>query len=180
VYGTAGKKVNVIERNLCRRSADSAMQVQGEAIVRNNLLIGGKGSGLASMDHQGKTLKLQVIHNTIINTGDAFKGSSWNGREGMVLANNILYSRDKSAMNFPQGRQGVTITGNVILGDAPKQGSAPGRGLEDFVSLSWDGEKHDATPTASAPVAQADARYLVETDFSGRKRTEPNSGALRR
>lgn len=180
VYGTAGKPVNVVERNLCRRSADSAMQVQGEAIVRNNVLISGKGSGFASTDHQGKSLNLQVIHNTIINTGNAFKGSSWNGREGMILANNILYSRDKSAMNFPQGREGVTITGNIVLGDAPKQGTAPGRGLEDFVNLSWDGEKHDATPTASAPVARADARYLFETDFIGRKRTEPISGAVTR
>ncbi len=40
VYGTAGKPVNIIERNLCLRSDDSAMQVQGEAIVRNNVLIG--------------------------------------------------------------------------------------------------------------------------------------------
>jgi hypothetical protein len=178
VYGTAGKPVNIIERNLCRRSADSAMQVQGEAIVRNNLIIGGKGSGLASMDHQGQSLNLQVIHNTIINTGDAFKGSSWNAREGMILANNVLYSRDKSAMNFPKGKVGVTITGNIVLGDAPKQGTVRGRGLEDFVSLSWDGEKHDATPSVEAPFDQADAKYLLVADFAGQPRLRPTSGAI--
>lgn len=85
VYGTSGKPVNIIERNLCRRSGDSAMQVQGEAIVRNNVLIGGQGSGFASADHQGQSLNLQVTHNTIINTGDAFKASSWNARTGMIL-----------------------------------------------------------------------------------------------
>jgi hypothetical protein len=180
VYGTAGKPVNIIERNFCRRSADSAMQVQGEAIVRNNVLIGGKGSGFASLDHQGKSLNLQVIHNTIINTGDAFKGSSWNAREGMVLANNVLYSRDKSAMNFPNGKEGATIVGNIVLGDAPKQGTTRGRGLEDFVSLSWDGEKHDATPTAEAPFDRADAPHLIETDFAGAKRTGSISGAVGR
>lgn len=178
VYGTAGKPVNIIERNLCRRSADSAMQVQGEAIVRNNVLISGKGSGLASTDHQGKSLNLQVIHNTIINTGDAFKGSSWNAREGMILANNVLYSRDKSAMNFPQGRDGVIIAGNIVLGDAPKQGTAPGRGLEDFISLSWDGEKHDARPVNDAPFEQADAKFLTETDFRGARRARSLAGAL--
>jgi hypothetical protein len=177
VYGTAGKPVNIIERNLCRRSEDSAMQVQGEASVRNNVLIGGKGSGFASLDHQGQTLNLQVIHNTIINTGDAFKGSSWNSREGMVLANNILYSRDKSAMNFPKGKEGVIIAGNIVLGDAPKQGTTRGRGLEDFVSLSWNGEKHDATPTAEAPFDHADSKYLFDTDFKGAKRTGSLSGA---
>jgi hypothetical protein len=180
VYGTAGKLVNIIERNLCRRSADSAMQVQGEAIVRNNVLIGGQGSGFASTDHQGKSLNLQVIHNTIINTGDAFKGSSWNAREGMILANNVLYSRDKSAMNFPKGKEGVTITGNVVLGDAPKQGSIPGRGLEDFVNLRWDGEKHDATHAADASFDQADSKYLLGTDFTGSPRAKPTSGAIAR
>jgi hypothetical protein len=178
VYGTAGRPVNIIERNLCRRSDDSTIQVQGEAIVRNNVLIGGKGSGFASTDHQGRSLNLQVIHNTIINTGDAFKGSSWNAREGMILANNVLYSRDQSAMNFPNGKAGVVIAGNIILGDAPKQGTSPGHGLEDFVGLSWDGEKHDATPAKGAPFEHADAKFMLETDFQGAKRTRPVSGAV--
>jgi hypothetical protein len=178
VYGTAGKPVNVIERNLCRRSADHAMQVQGEAIVRNNVLISGRGSGFTSTDHQGKTLNLQVVHNTIINTGPAFRGGSWNGRQGMVLANNILYSRDKGAIEFPNGREGVTITGNVILGDAPKIGVFPGRGLEDFQGLTWDGERYDARPSAAAALAKADPKYRLETDFAGAKRTQPISGAI--
>jgi hypothetical protein len=180
VYGTAGKPVNIIERNLCRRSADHTMQVQGEAIVRNNILISAKGSGFASTDHQGKTLNLQVLHNTIINTGTAFNGSSWNAREGMILANNILYSRDKNALNFPNGSTGVTITGNIILGTGPKQGTTPGRGLEDFVNLTWDGTKHDATPTASAPFHHADPKYLQATDYTASPRTNPVSGAVKR
>jgi hypothetical protein len=178
VYGTAGKPVNIIERNLCRRSADSAMQVQGEAVVRNNVLISATGSGFASTDHQGKSLNLQVIHNTIINTGDAFKGSSWNAREGMILANNILYSRDKSAINFPKGKEGVTITGNIILGDAPKQGTIRGRGLEDFVNVTWDGEKHDVKPSAEALIDHADSKYFLDSDFFGAKRVGSLSGAV--
>jgi hypothetical protein len=177
VYGTAGKPVNIIERNLCRRSDDHTMQVQGEAIVRNNVLISAKGSGFASTDHQGKTVNLQVIHNTIINAGHAFSGGSWNGREGMVLANNVLYSRDQNALHFANGKEGVVITGNVIVGHGPKEGTSPGRGLEDFVSLSWDGEKQDATPANGAPLEKADAKYLVKTDFSGQPRTRPVSGA---
>ncbi|RFC49304.1 MAG: Right handed beta helix region [Verrucomicrobia bacterium] len=180
VYGTAGKPVNIIERNLCRRSADSAMQVQGEAIVRNNVLISGKGSGFVSTDHQGKSLNLQVLHNTIINTGDAFKGGSWNGREGMILANNILYSRDRSAINFPNGREGVILAGNIVLGDSPKQGASAGRGLEDFVGLSWDGAQYDAKPVPTAPFDHADPTYLLETDFNGAQRPAAVSGAVSR
>lgn len=180
VYGTAGKPVNIIERNLCRRSDDHVMQVQGEAIVRNNVLIGAKGAGFTSTDHQGKTLNLQVLHNTIINTGHAFSGGSWNGREGMVLANNILYSKDGNAMNFPNGKAGVTLAGNIVLGSGSKEGGTPGRGLEDFADLTWDAEKHDATPTPSAPFDHASPAHLLPTDFNNRPRPTPTSGALTR
>ncbi|MCX6367337.1 MAG: right-handed parallel beta-helix repeat-containing protein [Armatimonadetes bacterium] len=180
VYGTAGKPVNIIERNLCRRSGDHNIQVQGEAIVRNNVLIDAKGSGLASTDHQGKTRNLQVVHNTIINTGHAFSGGSWNAREGMLLANNILYSRDKNALHFASGSDGVVITGNVIVGDGPKKGTTPGRGLVDFVNVTWDGEKHDVRPTPGAPLEKADPALLIPTDFTGQARTRPLSGAITR
>jgi hypothetical protein len=52
--------------------------------------------------------------------------------------------------------------------------------LEDFVSLTWDGEKYDAKPSAEAPFASADAGYLLDTDFTGAKRSEPISGAVMR
>lgn len=178
VYGTAGKPVNIIERNLCRRSEDHAMQVQGEAIVRNNVLISATGSGFTSTDHQGKTLNLQVIHNTIINASHAFSGGSWNGRKGMVVANNVLYSRDKNALHFANGKDGVTIVGNIILGSGPKDGTTPGRGLNDFQNLTWDGVKYDAAPTVDAPFEKADRNFLVETDFANRPRPKATSGAV--
>ena len=177
VYGTAGKPVNVIERNLCRRSGDHAMQVQGEAIVRNNILIAAAGSGFASTDHQGRTLDLQVVHNTIINTGHAFSGGSWNGRTGMIVANNVLFSRDKNALHFASGSDGVVVAGNVVVGDGPKRGTAPGRGLEDFVDAAWDGSAYDVRPTDSAPFEQADPRYLLGADFRDEPRKEPLCGA---
>ncbi len=161
VYGTGGRARNVIERNVCYRSEDNVMQVQGEAIVRDNLLINGKGAGFSSTDHQGKTLGLEFIHNTVVNTGHAFRGGSWNGRAGMVLANNILYSRDASAVLFPNGHEGVTIAGNVTRGDAPKTGCTPGRGLEDFKELSWDAALRDATPAPTAPFAVAEPRFAT-------------------
>ncbi len=139
-------------------------------------LISAKGAGFASTDHQGKTLNLQVIHNTIVNASHAFSGSSWNARQGMVLANNVLYSRDKNAINFANGKEGVTITGNVVLGSGPREGTVRGRGLDDFINLTWDGEKYDAKPSATAPFAGADAKYAVELDFTGAKRTMLISG----
>jgi hypothetical protein len=180
VYGTAGKPVNIIERNLCYNSGDNVMQVQGEAIVRNNVLINGAGAGFASTDHQGKTLNLQVIHNTILNSAHAFRGGSWNGREGMVLANNILYSRDANALHYANGNAGVISTGNVVFGDGPKDGCVKGRGFEDFPGVSLDGTRHDATPASDARFESADAKYLLPTDFHGASRTQTISGALAR
>lgn len=156
------------------------MQVQGEAIVRNNVLIGGKNAGFASTDHQGKSRNLQVVHNTIVNVGHAFRGGSWNAREGMILANNILYSRDANALHFANGKEGVTITGNIVLGGGPKDGCTRGRGLEDFTGLSWDGEKRDATPGPDAPFEKAASEYLLDTDFTGKTRVTAVSGAIAR
>jgi hypothetical protein len=180
VYGTGGKAVNIIERNLCYNSADSVMQVQGEALVRNNVLINGKNAGFASTDHQGKTLNLQVIQNTIINSGHAFRGGSWHARDGMILANNILYSRDANALHFANGSTGVTITGNVALGDGPKFDSVKGRGLEDFENVTWDATARDATPVNEAPFGNANARFNLDADFVGKPRTKPISGAIAR
>jgi hypothetical protein len=73
-----------------------------------------------------------------------------------------------------------SITGSIIVGHGPKDGTSSGRGLEDFVSMTWDGEKHDAKPTVEAPFDKADGRFLLETDFSGSKRTGPVSGAVQR
>lgn len=181
VYGTGGKPVNIIERNLCYRSGDHLMQVQGEAIVRNNVLIASAGSAFASTDHQGKTLNLQVIHNTILNQGHAFSGGSWNSRDGMVLANNILYSRSANAIHFANGGAGVTIAGNVVVGNGPKEGCVKGRGLEDFVNVTWDGGQTQAIPTVDAPFEHASKMFLIETDFTGKSRAGTlTSGAIAR
>ena len=172
VYGTNGKPQNIIERNICYRSQDSVMQVQGEAIIRNNLLIDGKNAAFASTDHQGKTINLQVIHNTFINTSHAFRGGSWNARDKMVLANNILYSREQNALLFANGYEAVTIAGNVVLGNGPKQGSRIGRGLEDFRKLSWDGAQRDATPAADSQFTHGALEYHLPLDLFGKARNE--------
>ena len=182
VYGTGGKQQNIVERNVCYRSLDSVMQVQGEAIVRNNLLIDGKNAAFNSTDHQGRTINLQVVHNTLVNTSHAFRGGSWNSRSNMVLANNVIYSRRQNALHFSNGYEGVRIIGNVVLGDSPKQGCRSGRGLQDFRSLVWDASEHDATPTEDAPFDQGAAEYRLPRDLMGnsRKKGSVVTGAVTR
>lgn len=182
VYGTSGKRQNIIERNVCYRSRDSVMQVQGEAIVRNNLLVDGKNAAFNSTDHQGKTVNLQVIHNTLVNTSHAFRGGSWSARDNMVLANNVIYSRQQNALHLPNGNAGIHIIGNVLLGGGPMYGSKLGLGLEDFRSLTWDASKRDATPMRDAPFDVGAAAYRLESDLNSKSRPKEAvvSGAVTR
>ncbi len=170
IYGTGGKAPNIIERNLCYNSADSVIQVQGEAVVRNNVFINGRGAGIASKDHEGRTLNLQIIHNTVINRGPAFRANSWNDRAGLVLANNVFYSQAGEALHFVNGNAGVLIAGNVVLGGRPRPGCTLGHGLEDFADATWVATRREVTPTAGAPFENADAKYLTAVDFYGRSR----------
>src|SRR5690606_35983006 len=136
------------------RSNDNVMQVQGEAIVRNNLLIAGAGAGFHTHDHQGQTLELTVVHNTIISSGRGMNLVSWNNRANMVLANNAVYSQG-DAIAFTNGSVGVVVAGNVVFGRVigySGPGVTPGAGLADFVDLAWDGSKCDARPSAGSPL----------------------------
>jgi hypothetical protein len=175
-YGTGGKGLNVIEQNICYRSNDNVLQVQGEAIVRNNLLIAARGAGFASTDHQGKTVHLSFVHNTIISRRRGASLSSWNGRNGMVFSNNVVYTDRGDALRFPRGAQGVIVSGNALLGRASgvEGGFVAGKDLTDFVDVSWDGNRRDATPSQGCPfLGKADKRYIVEVDITGGRRAHP-------
>jgi hypothetical protein len=160
LYGTNGEERNVVEKNVLYRSNDNTLQVQGEAIVRFNLVLGG-ATGFGSHDHQGETRDLQFVHNTIVTTNRGANLSSWNDRAGMVFANNAVYSRDAESIRFPNGSAGVTVAGNVVLGSVVGVGAgagyATGRGLEDFHDVAWDASRRDGTPSEGSALTGAAA-----------------------
>lgn len=169
VYGTDGLERNVIERNVCYRSQDNVMQVQGEAIVRANLIVGG-AQGFQSHDHQGTSMNLEVVHNTIVSANRGANLANWNNRPGMVFANNAVYSQTSQAVLFGSGSSGVELAGNVAFGSVvgASTGFSPGAGLSDFADLAWDGTALDATPTSNgALIGLADLVWLFELDLEG-------------
>ncbi|GJM21341.1 MAG: hypothetical protein DHS20C15_12560 [Planctomycetota bacterium] len=176
-YGTDGNAVNLIERNRLRGDTNQVLQVQGEAIVRNNLIMGGS-TGFQSHDHQGNTRDLVFVHNTIVTKDKGAHLADWGGRAGMVFANNVVYSEDNQSVTFGSGSSGVAWAGNVLRGStsgAPGGGAITGGGLSDFVDMAWDGSDQDATPVAGSPILGAgSATHAVSEDFSG----EARSGAL--
>ena len=155
------------------------MQVQGEAIVRNNLLMNGKRA-FASHDHQGASRDLVFVHNTLINPSTAAELSDWDGRSGMVFANNAVYSGSGEAVHFRGGSRNVIVRGNVafgrVLGSAG--GFVTGRGLQDFRGVAAfetrPGSSVDARPSpGGALVGSCAPEWTVPEDLTGKNRTDP-------
>jgi hypothetical protein len=181
IYGSQGAGINLVEDNVCWNSADNAIQIQGDAIVRNNLAMAAKGAAFYTRDHQGQVQNLQVINNTFINRGSAAELRNWSGRPGMVFANNACYSSDGSAIRIVDGSDGAEIRGNVHFGalDGFEGGTrkSPG-GLADFLAVSVDGSQRDARPAPGSLLdSAADPAYLVPLDAFGLKRPSNGVGA---
>jgi hypothetical protein len=174
VYGTDGMPPNVVERNLLFRSLDNVLQVQGEAIVRNNLMFEGK-NGFHSHDHQGQTRDLVFVNNTIINTRRGANLTSWANRPGMVFANNAVYSETMEAVVFGGlDATGVTVVGNVRYGPVfgPKSGFVDGVGLSDFHDAAWDGSRRRAQPIPTSRLLGAGSAALTPADDLNRMTRE--------
>ncbi|MCA8953774.1 MAG: right-handed parallel beta-helix repeat-containing protein [Planctomycetes bacterium] len=175
VYGTDGIDENVVDGNLCYDSDDAVLQVQGEAIVRNNVAIGGLGA-FESHDHQGTSQNLQLIHNTFVSAGRAATLARWGGRSGMVLANNVIYSTGSNSLYFGIGDAGVTATGNVLFGPSNHTGGGYrfGTGLLDFENVSLQPLAIDARPRVGGPIDnRGDPAWQLPIDRNGTARSYP-------
>ena len=180
VYGTGGNDTNVVENNLCYDSDDGSMQVQGEAIVRNNVVIN-TGTGFQSHDHQGATSDLAFVHNTVVSSGTAALLENWGGRPGMTFANNVAYSLGAESLHFGNGDAGVVMAGNVIVG--PRNGGSgclPGNGLGDFVGVGLAPFRTDATPVVGGAIDNRGApAFALPRDAAGTLRMLPaDPGAI--
>jgi hypothetical protein len=91
----------------------------------------------------------------------------------MILANNILYSRDANALHYANGNAGVLSSGNVVFGDGTNDGCVKGRGFEDFPGVAFD-----ATPASDAKLDHADEKHFLPADIHGKPRTQKVSGAI--
>jgi hypothetical protein len=178
VYGTAGQAQNIVERNICYDSEDNAMQIQGECIVRNNLVISApNGSAFASQNHEANPTNIQVVHNTFVNSATAARLSTWSGGTNMVFANNACYSQSSNAINVVGGTSGITFAGNVTVGSVTSgvNGGTVGAGLSDFVNVTYNASNRDAHPsTGSALLGAASTTHATSQDLEGITRVAPH------
>lgn len=178
VGGTNGKTVNIVENNTLYRSQDSVLQVQGECIVRNNLVVSGAVAAFQSRNMQGGATEIKVVHNTFINNEVAVRLRDWENGDNMVFANNACYSNFDAPINAMSSLPSVTFSGNVAFGvqSVALPGFVSGKGMSDFVSLSWDAFLLDARPSQeSSLLGVADDTYATELDIAYSRRSAPHA-----
>jgi MYXO-CTERM domain-containing protein len=170
LYGTAGKAQNLVERNAMWRCGDHGIQVEADAIVRNNLILSAAVDGIRNQNHQQMNVKdLEIVHNTIVNVGNAIRSDHIAG--SVLIANNALYSQTGSALRVAGTLTGLVVSGNVGAGSL--QGVSSGVDTSgslalDFVDAAFDTSKLDVFPKpGSKLIAAGDAQHVVVDDFNG-------------
>lgn len=170
-YSTAGNgPENLVEGNVVWNCGDNAIQWEANATIRNNIVLGGGGAALASQMHQENGPdELTIVHNTLINDGDALAIRSPSGP--VTVANNALYSQARAFfVNGDASR--VTASGNAGQGSSSVGVLIAGNIDTDFVAASFSGAlPQDARPTEGGALGGAgDAAHVTPVDFDGQDR----------
>ena len=170
---------NVVERNLVWTSQDNGIQLTGQAIIRNNIVLAAAASGIASKPSNGyDPHDATIAHNTVVGGGDAcLKGNSWNIGVDLVAIDNALYCGATAALRLPEGAGSAMVQGNVGLGtsDLPA-------GVTTGVSIMADlGDPASAQvyPPPGSALIEAGIASAVVDDFNGTARPSglPDVGA---
>lgn len=173
VYGTAGKAVNLLERNAMWNCGDHGIQAEADAIIRNNLVLGAKADGIRNQNHQQQSVEdLTIVHNTVLNAGDALRSDGI--KSNVVIANNALYSQGGNALRASGTLSALTVAGNVGMGSTQgvTGGFTGGGSLSaDFIDAAFGGAKLNVFPKAGSKlIAAGDTKYVVSDDFNGTAR----------
>lgn len=161
VYGNGGRpERNIVERNTVIGSREGGIQVAADAIVRNNLFISAGDAAIVSQPHNGVNPgNLDIVNNTLVNTGRALRVSGWAGATNMVIANNAIYSESGQYISGDPGN--AAMSSNTQLAD-----------LAAFENVTLDGTGRDATPSSGSPlVGSGDPGYVPVDDLTGATRT---------
>jgi hypothetical protein len=185
MYGTNGEAQNTVEGNVVWNTNDNGIQLVGDAIVRNNLVMNAGANGISSNPSQGNVPReLDIAYNTVVGAGDScLRGNQWNGAESASIraVGNALYCGATTAIRLPDGAGAATFADNATLGTVEAPGGtfaagAPEDDLADPIGL-------DLYPAAgSALLDMGDAANAPGDDFNclARETGEPDVGAYER
>jgi MYXO-CTERM domain-containing protein len=170
-YSTVGNGgPNIIERNVMWGCGDHAIQSAADVVIRNNIILGAVGNGIANQPHQaGAPSNIQILFNTVLNDGDGITSTGITG--SVLIANNAVYSQNGNAIRVAGDLGGVTVAGNVGEGslDGASSGLAAGSLAADFIAASYgNAVPNDVFPKpGSALIGAGDSGHMVDDDFNG-------------
>lgn len=191
VHSTEGGDANTVEGNVIWNANDIGLYVAGASIVRNNVIFNITGVGLYTGDNGRGTFDDVVLSfNTVANTTSyAARIYDWEGRTGMVLANNAFANPTGYGLYFekPSDTGSVSdalIVGNVVSGlvdglDADSGAFTGGAGFDDFLDPEgWDFYPSPNSHLINAADPSGDT-YVPAADFNGADRPgdAPDVGA---
>ncbi|MBL9013583.1 MAG: right-handed parallel beta-helix repeat-containing protein [Myxococcales bacterium] len=182
MYGYAGTGPrNIVERNFILTTVDNGIQIVGQVIVRNNIILGAGANGIQSKASQGQTPRdLVIAHNTVVMAGGpCLKSNDWATAANQIVANNALYCADGIAIDLNGGAPNAMISGNVGLGTS---NAASGFRAGSSVAADLGSAANPYPPAGSALVNAGDAAQAALEDFNGSVRADgmPDIGAYER
>ena len=179
MYGYAGTgPQNIVERNFISGTVDNGIQIVGQVIVRNNIVLGAGTNGIQSKLSQGQTPRdLVIAHNTVVMSGGpCLKSNDWAGAANQVVANNALYCPGGIAIDLNGGAPNAAVSGNVGLGTS---NAASGFRQGSSVAADLGSATKPYPPAGSMLINAGDAAKAALEDFNGTIRSDgmPDVGA---
>jgi hypothetical protein len=167
-YGGTGA-ANIVERNLIWHTMDNGIQIVGQIVVRNNIILDAAASGIASKPSQTYTPHdTTVVNTTVVGTATCIKTNNWATETGNLIANNALYCA--TALDVTGG----TITSNVGTGTS---NAASGFTAGQATDLENPAMGDVWPPTGSTLLGAGDAAHQPADDFNALPRTHTTVGA---
>jgi len=123
VYGTDGKKPNLIEGNHISNTGDNGIQVAADAIVRSNIVVDAGGDAIHVREHQSaQPGNLQIVGNTLVQqtpgkTGLRIQRPSGGFSGAIGVKDNAIYAA--RAMRVPKDAK-ISLANNVGSGKSDR------------------------------------------------------------
>jgi hypothetical protein len=177
-------QINVVERNVVWHTlADNGIQVVGQVLVQNNIVLDSAASGIASKPSQNMTPHdVTIINNTVVGAagGACLKTNNWATETIQTVADNALYCEGGTAFDLNGGAgPSASILANVGLGTS----NAPTGfmlGASTAADLGDPSMGSVYPPTGSSLIGAAYAGLQAIDDFNGTRRLGADVGAYER
>lgn len=182
MYGFAGAGApNVVERNFVWTTVDNGIQIVGQVVVRNNVVLAAGTNGIQSKASQGQTPHdLVIAHNTVIGSGGpCLKSNDWGTAPNQVVSNNALYCAGGTAIDLNGGAPNAVVAGNIGLG---ANNAATGFTVGTSLAADLGPIPNVYPPAGSKLVNSGSTAPGVPDDFNGTPRGDglPDVGAYER